>query len=142
MSDFWKSDTYAIVKAFKANGNRPGLIQQWKDAMEAWALSPEYMNTPDAKAVLAWLPHWKVCPFYRTEWLAPLWPALAVVVGWSDTPPPIVRSAARLENELDFAGLPYFMWGGEKFYFVERVHYWKEQVAQGNWQEINRALGA
>lgn len=141
MSNFWKSDTYAIVKAFKANGNRPGLIQQWKDAVEAWATSPEYRNTPDARAVLSWLPNWHPRPFYTAAELAPLWPVLALAVGWSDHPPAITRSPARLENELDFAGLPSFMWTGKKFHIVERVHYWKEQVAQGNWQEINHALG-
>lgn len=141
MSDFWKSDTYAIVKAFKANGNRPGLITQWKDAIEAWAMLPENAALPDAKAVLSWLPSWQVRPFYTASELVPLWPVLAVAVGWSDRPTPIVRSAARLENELDFAGLPYFMWEGRKYYIVERVHYWKEQVAQGNWQEINHAFG-
>lgn len=141
MSEFWKSDTYAIVKAFKANGNRPGLVTQWKDAIERWATLPENVRCPDAAAVRAWLPAWQVRPFYTAEELVPLWPMLAVAVGWSDRPPPISRSASRLENELDFAGLPFFMWGGKKYYIVERVHYWRDHVAQGNWQEINHALG-
>lgn len=138
-NDFWNGDTYAIVKAFKANGNRPGLIQQWKDAVEAWALSPEYTRTQEAQAVRVWLPLWQVRPFYSASELVPLWPLLALAVGWSDMPP-AQKSGMRLQHELDYAGLPSFMWGGEKYYIVERVHYWKEQVAQGKWQEINHAF--
>lgn len=140
MNHFWKSDTYAIVKALKANGNRPGLIQQWKDAVEAWATSPENVNSPDAKAVVTWLPAWQARPFYTARELVPLWPMLAVAVGWSDRPPHNTRSVHRLENELLFADLPRFVKNAKNYFIVEKVHYWKSQVILGNWKEINDAL--
>ena len=79
MTDFWKGETYAIVKAMKATGNRPGVIAQWKAEMEAWA-AMRPVNDPDAQAVRSWLPHWQCRPFYTAEELAPMWPALAIAV--------------------------------------------------------------
>lgn len=139
MNDFWTRDTYAIVKGLKASGNRPGLIQQWKDAVEHWATSPEYMNSPDAKAVRAWLPLWQARPFYTAAELVPIWPLLALAVGWSDRPPSL-KSEGRLKHELDFAGLPSFQWRGSRYYIVERIHYWKEQLALGNIEGIENAF--
>lgn len=137
--NFWESETYAIIKAMKRNGNRPGLIAEWKDAIERWAMLPENVRNADAAAVRAWLPAWQPRPFYTAAELAPLWPALAVAVGASmHLARP--KSSMRLANELDFGGLPFFMWSGKKYYIVERVHYWRDHVAQGNWQEISHAL--
>lgn len=133
---FWTGDTYAIVKAMRACGNRLGLITEWKDAVERWANLPEYMNLPDAVAVRAWLPSWRVRPFYTATELAPLWPMLALAVGWSDRPPPI-RSPRRLEFELDYALLPYVISNGRKFYVVEQFHKWKDASEK----DFENALG-
>jgi hypothetical protein len=68
MTHFWKGgETYHIIQAMKATGNRPGVIAQWKETVAAWA----QMNRtdPDAAAVNAWLPLWQVRPFIRlTNW--------------------------------------------------------------------------
>lgn len=133
---FWTSDTYAIIKAMRACGNRPGLIAEWKDAVERWANLPEYMNLPEAVAVRAWLPAWQVRPIYTADELAPLWPMLALAVGWSDRPPSL-RGARRLEFELDYGLLPYVMILGRKFYVVEQFHKWKNASEE----EFQNALG-
>lgn len=117
------SETLHIIRAMKATGNRPGVIAQWKADVEAWA----QMNRtdPDAAAVNAWLPFWQVRPFYRAEILAPIWPALAIATGFTKRWPSVLKSAQRLEFELDFYGLPHFELNGRKYYVVERLHFWK-----------------
>lgn len=154
MSDFWESDTYQIVKAMKRHGNRPGLISEWKDAVEHWAMLPENAKLPDAEAVRAWLPNWQPRPFYTAAELAPLWPALAIAIGYSARMLP-VRSARRLEHELDFAGLPRVKItisgpicgtapvardcpDPSQFFIVERIHHWNRPI---NFEEFFNALG-
>lgn len=139
MSTFWESDTYAIIKAMKRNGNRPGLIAEWKDAVERWAMLPENVRNADAAAVRAWLPAWQPRPFYTATELAPMWPALAVAVG-ATMKLPHVKSPMRLANELDFGGLPrvrvdygikdvaHFKVHPRDFFIVERIHHWNRPL--------------
>lgn len=135
---FWKGETWAIVKAMKATGNRPGVIAEWKDRVAQWAqMHPSDTN---AAAISAWLPLWQPRPFYTVEELAPMWPALAIAVGHTTHWPPVPKSAKRLEFELDFAGLPSFQYQGLKYYVVECIHYWKKIIVLGDMQEIERAL--
>ena len=126
MITFWESETYAIIKAMKRNGNRPGLIAEWKDAIERWAMLPENMRCPDAAAVRAWLPVWQPRVGYTVEELAPMWPALAIAVGHATHWPAVLKSPKRLEFELDYAGLPFHLVRLQKFYIVERVHHWSK----------------
>lgn len=128
MSDFWKGETYAIVKAMKATGNRPGVVAQWKEAVAQWAQINR--TDPNAAGVNAWLPHWHPRPFYTVEELAPLWPALAIAVGHTQHWPNVLKSPRRLEFELDFARLPHFLMGGRKYYIVERLHFWQNATQE------------
>lgn len=132
---FWKGETWAIVKAMKATGNRPGVIADWKDSVRLWAEnSPRDLN---AAAALAWLPHWQVRPFYTADELAPLWPALAIAVGHTIHWPSVLKSARRLEFELDYAGLPRLEYPTLRQYFiVERIHNW----SKASLAEIEREL--
>ncbi len=131
---FWKGETYAIVRAMKATGNQPGVIATWKEAVAEWAQM--HRTDPNAAAVNAWLPLWQPRPFYTVEELAPMWPALAIAVGFTDHWPPVLKSPRRLEFELDYAGLPYFETDGRKYYIVEQIHMWKN-LSQ---QELGNAL--
>jgi hypothetical protein len=138
---FWKGgETYHIIQAMKATGNRPGVIAQWKESVAAWA----QMNhtDPDAAAVNAWLPLWKVQPFYSAIELAPLWPALGIATGFTDKWPSVLKSAKRLEHELDFHGLPRLR-GYEKewrdYFIVERIHYWRSASREEILREIENA---
>lgn len=132
MNDFWTGDTYAIVKAMRRAGNQPGLIEQWKSLVEMWANAE---GGADAAAVKAWLPNWQSRPFYTAEELAPMWPALAVAVGWSKYLP-MQKSPQRLEFELDYAGLPFRIIRGRRYYIVEQIHRWRDMPQQ----EIENAL--
>lgn len=123
MTDFWTRETYAIVKAMKATGNQTGVIAQWKAAVQEWALRNE--NHADARSIHAWLPHWQIRPFYTANELAPIWPALAIAIGFTTRWPAVLKSPRRLANELDFAGLPYFFMNERKYYIVERLHFWQ-----------------
>ncbi len=130
MTDFYRSDTYLIVKAMKATGNQTGIVEQWRRAADMWA---QANVGPDAEALRAWLPLWSVRPFYSVGELAPLFPALAMLLGARERPGP-VKSANRLANELTFAGLHPIDYGRpfrnpatgqhERFFPVERVHFW------------------
>lgn len=122
MSDFWKGDVYAVVKAMKASGNQPGLIEQWKGTMEIWAMTH---SGPDADAIKTWLPHWQARPAYTAAELAPLWPMLAIAIGHTMRIPAVAKSPNRLENELRFAGLPHREIDGRKYFIVERLHHWR-----------------
>jgi hypothetical protein len=154
VNQFWQGDTYAIIKALKANGNRPGLIQQWKDAVEDWASLPENVANPDAKAVRAWLPLWRPRPFYTAAELSPIWPALAIAIGYTMRVLP-QKGARRLEHELDYGGLPrvHLSWNSvlsgsgpvrdipdaRQFFIVERIHYWTDRPI--TMEEFQNALG-
>lgn len=128
MTNFWKSETAAIVRAMKATGNRPGVIAAWKETVAEWA---QMLRTdPNAAAVNAWLPHWQPRPFYTADELAPMWPALAIAVGHTKHWPPVLKSARRLEFELDFAGLPHFEIDGRKYYVVEQIHRWQNATQE------------
>lgn len=123
--EFWKGETWAIIKAMRARGNQPGLIADWKDSVRLWAENNP--RDPNAAAALSWLPLWQVRPFYTAEELAPMWPALAIVVGHTTHWPSVLKSARRLEFELDYAGLPRLEFPTLRQYFiVERIHYWSK----------------
>jgi len=119
--NFWEGETYAIVSAMKRAGNRPGIIQQWKENVARWA---EAGAGPDVEAVKAWLPHWQARPFYTAEELAPLWPALAIAIGYTNDWPAVVKSPRRLEFELDYADLPRLDREYRQHFIVERIHHW------------------
>lgn len=118
-----RGETYHIIQMLKATGNQIGVIERWKNLVAGWA-QKTYGN-PDAAAVNAWLPLWQPRPFYTAEELAPIWPALAIATGFTNRWPAVVKSARRLEHELDFYGLPRVMIDGQKYYVVERLHFWK-----------------
>jgi hypothetical protein len=124
VTDFWKSDTAAIVKAMKATGNRPGVVHQWAQKVFWWAREN---RGPEADAVLAWFPHWRIRPFYTAAELTPLWPMLAIAIGHTTRIPPVGKGTMRLANELKFAGLPYIMIDGREYFIVEQIHRWTEQ---------------
>jgi hypothetical protein len=126
VSDFWKSDTFRIVQAMKATGNQPGLIERWKALVTDWAHARP--TEPEGAAVLSWLPLWQPRPFYTAAELAPIFPALAVALRFADRLH-FQRSAARLENDLKFAGLPWHVIDGRTFFAVERLHFWREASA-------------
>ena len=131
MTDFWQSETYRIVQAMKATGNQPGIVGLWKVTIELWA--NEAPLDADRAAVLAWLPHWQVRPFYTAAELAPIFPPLAIMLGISTRLTPI-KGANRLANELIFAGLPilgtYYTHTTvpQRFFIVERCHYWRDRT--------------
>jgi hypothetical protein len=82
------------------------------------------------------LPLWKVRPFYKVSELRPIWPALAIAVGHTDKWIP-ASHIARLGNELEYAGLPSFRYKGEKYFIIERPHYWKNVSAQEKIDVLN-----
>lgn len=129
-------ETYHIIQAMKATGNRPGVIQQWKADVAAWA----QMNRtdPNAAAVNAWLPLWQPRPFYTAEELAPMWPALAIAVGYTFRWPAVLKSPRRLEHELDFHGLPRLPEPYRNYFICERLHFWR----QASLEEIEREFDA
>jgi hypothetical protein len=135
-------ETRHIIDMMKATGNRPGIVAQWKGAVADWA--QKYRTEPDAAAVNAWLPLWQPRPFYTAEELAPMWPALAIATGFTNRWPSGlvgVKSAALLANELDFCGLPRLGHGYEKYFIVERIHYWRKATKEEIEREIENAFG-
>ncbi len=136
MTTFWESETYAIIKAMKRSGNRPGVIAEWKDAVERWADLPENLGNKDAAAVRAWLPAWQPRPFYTASELAPMWPALAIAIG-ATMRLAHPKSPMRLANELDFGGLPRVqmldqsddLWASN-YFIVERIHHWNRPISR------------
>lgn len=142
----WDGETYAIVKAMKATGNQPGVIARWKEFVELWAISRP--GDKNAEAILVWLPHWQVRPFYTAEELAPMWPALSIAIEYTNIWPAVPKSAKRLEFELDYVGLPRLGSWPEftdnlsalrrKYFIVERLHYWQQASAD----EIEREFDA
>lgn len=133
---FWSGPIYGVIQAMKACGNKPGIIAQWVALAHQWALDH---RGPEADAIRAWLPHFKPRPFYTAHELAPMFPALIVALGLTDRPS--TYSPERLANELDFGGLPVLrrddesIWFRnpmdrtkvERYYIVERIHYWRKQ---------------
>jgi hypothetical protein len=120
---FWQSDTYAIIKAMKATGNRLGVIAQWKNLVEQWAII--HSGTPESAAIRAWLPHWQTRPLYTATELAPMFPALIVALGFATRMPP-KKSPARLSYELQYGGLPFRTIEGHTYFAVECVHLWRD----------------
>lgn len=115
---FSKSDTYRIVRKMIESGNRPGVIELWKNMVAHWA---QRNIGPDAEAVKAFLPLWQSRPYYTAAELAPIFPVLALALGLREKPEP-AKPPARLANELRAAGLPHFMKGGELYFVVEQTH--------------------
>lgn len=134
-NDFWKGETYAIVKAMRRAGNQPGLIAQWKENVAQWAQM--YRTEKDAQAVNAWLPYWQPRPFYDASELAPMWPALAIAIGHTIYWPPVLKTPRRLEFELDYAGLPRLA-AYPQLFVVERIHYWSNATPE----EVEREVDA
>lgn len=132
-------ETRHIIEMMKATGNRPGVIAQWKEAVAEWA--QKYRTNPDAAAVNAWLPLWQPRPFYTAEELAPMWPALAIATGFTNKWPTVLKSARRLEHELDFYGLPRLMIPFRQYFVVERLHYWRDALKEDVMREIQHAFG-
>lgn len=130
-------ETLHVIRALKATGNRPGVIAQWKADMEAWAARNP--RDPNAAAVNAWLPLWQVRPFYTVEELAPMWPALAISTGFTARWPSVLKSAKRLEFELDFYELPRLVEPYRQFFICERIHFWRGATADEIKREIERA---
>ncbi len=111
-------ETYRIVRAMRATGNKPGLIERWKNSVAQWAMEN---SGPDAEAVKAFLPLWQNRPYYTAAELAPIFPMLALALGLRDRPGPS-KSPARLANELKMAGLPHFLRDGVLYFVVEQTH--------------------
>jgi hypothetical protein len=132
------SETRHIIQAMKATGNRPGVIDQWKRNVATWAQLN--CTDPNAAAVNSWLPLWQPRPFYTASELAPMWPALAIATGYTDRWPAVVKSARRLEHELDFYGLPR-LHGRAEYFICERIHFWKQATVEEIMKEITNVLG-
>lgn len=132
---FWNGPTYGVIQAMKARGNKPGVIAQWVALAHQWALDH---RGAESDAIKVWIPYFKPRPFFTAAELAPMFPALIVALGLTDRPPSY--SAGRLASELDFGGLPCLkrddgIWFRnpvdntkiERYYIVERIHYWRKQ---------------
>jgi len=133
---FWGGPTYGVIQAMKARGNQPGIIAQWVSLAHQWALDH---RGPDSDAIRAWVPHFRARPFYTASELVPMFPALVVALGLTNRPPNY--SAGRLASELDYGRLPCLKREDEsiwfrnpldnskidRYYIVERIHYWRER---------------
>lgn len=142
----YPSDTYAIVRAVIERGNSPGLIREWFDVMNHWANSNP---STDAAALRLWLPSFPLRPFYTAEELAKFWPGLKLSMGlteeMTETP-----SANRLQNELEFCGLPVLQhvngppnWffdarrNQHKYFIVEHCHKWRDaRLSQEEFENV------
>lgn len=134
-SSFWFSPTYHIIKAMQATGNGPGVIRQWVNSLAEAA--EKYPGT-EAEAVKAWLPHWQVRPFYTAEELAPIWPALAVALKFTDKMY-AQHHPARLKRELEWGRLPKLK-GYDRYFIVEHLHFWKNvTLTQQELEEVMRS---
>lgn len=135
---YWRGgETWHIIQAMKATGNELGVIERWKADVATWANLNR--TNPNAAAVLAWLPLWRPRPFYTVDELAPLWPALSIVTGFTAHWPNVVKSAKRLENELDFHLLPRLPEPWEKLFICERIAYWRGAPIRKIEQELENA---
>lgn len=134
---YWQGgETYHIVQAMKATGNRAGVIEQWKQAVAGWAQM--HRTDPNAAAVNSWLPLWQPRPFYTAVELAPMWPALSIATGFTNRWPTVLKSARRLEFELDFHGLPRLRICPDLF-ICERIHHWRAASDEEIRQELENA---
>lgn len=129
-------ETWHIIDAMKATGNRPGIIAGWKQTVAGWAQM--HRTDPNAAAVNAWLPLWQPRPFYTVEELAPMWPALAIATGFTNRWPEVPKSAGRLEFELDFHKLPRLSYC-RKYFIVERIHHWRRASDSDVMRELQNA---
>jgi hypothetical protein len=145
-AQFYQTDIYRIIEAMKATGNQPGVVRQWRNLAETWATEN---GGPEAEAIRAWLPFWKVRPFYTATELCPIFPVLAVTFGFASKAAPQM-SPNRLANLLDFGGLPKLINGAENkgfkspftgqfdnYYIVEHIHFWKNRlISQEIFEEV------
>ena len=131
-------ETLHIIRAMKATGNRPGIIARWKEDIAAWAQM--HRTDPNAAAVNAWLPLWQPRPFYTAEELAPMWPALAIVTGYTNRWPAVLKSPMRLEHELDFHKLPRLTYC-RRYFICERIHFWQRADEHQIMREMQHAFG-
>lgn len=129
-------ETFHIIRAMKATGNQPGIISAWKERVASWAQMRR--TDPDAAAVNAWLPLWQPRPFYTVEELAPMWPALAIATGFTNRWPTVLKSARRLEHELDYHGLPRLA-NHPRYFACEKIHYWRNAPLDKIMREIENA---
>ncbi len=130
------AETLHIIGMMKATGNRPGVIAQWKESVAAWA--QKFRTDPNAAAVNAWLPLWQPRAFYSAEELAPMWPALAIATGFTNRWPAVLKSARRLEFELDFHKLPRLA-QHPRYFACEKIHYWRDAPLDEIMREIENA---
>lgn len=130
-------ETRHIIEMMKATGNRRGVIAQWKESVADWAQT--YRTDPSAVAANAWLPLWQPRSFYTAAELAPMWPALAIATGFTNRWPAVLKSARRLEHELDFCGLPRLAYPWHEYFICERLHFWKQASIDDISQEIENA---
>lgn len=134
-----KETTAKIVAQMRAQGNQAGLVRILKMEIAQWATkNPKHRH---ADSVTAWLPYLKPRKFYPAAELVPLFPVLALTMGFE----PILlpqKSSARLSNELKFANLPVLknangtqtfvhpLWPKPvqmEFFICERIHFWRER---------------
>lgn len=133
-----RNETAHIVQMMKATGpDQTNVIARWKGLVEEWA-SRTYQN-PDAAAVRAWLPLWQPRSFYTAVELAPIWPALAIATGSTNRWPAVLKSARRLEHELDFHRLPRLPNPWREYFICERVYFWKRATIGQISQEFENA---
>lgn len=130
-------ETFHVIHMMKATGNRPGVIAQWKEIVADWA--QKYRTDPNAAAANAWLPLWQPRPFYTAVELAPMWPALAIATGFTNRWPAVLKSARRLENELDYHGLPRLPEPWREYFICERIHFWTRASVDKIMREIENA---
>ena len=134
MKAFWYSPTYKIIKAMQATENGPGVIRQWVGQL---AETAEKHPGPEADAVKAWLPLWQNRPFYTAAELAPIWPALAMAMGFSDKMY-AQKHPARLKRELEWGNLPRLK-GWPDYFIVEHRSFWlKVELNAEELQEVLR----
>ena len=120
-----------------ATASHAGIIRLWQAKVSEWAKSMP--PTPDKQAVLAWLPLWQNRPFYTAAELAPIFPALALALGYADTLQ-APRSPKSLANRLTFFRLltlrniddsdifVHPVTGrNERFFVVENIRKWTQR---------------
>jgi hypothetical protein len=134
-----KETTAKIVAQMRAQGNQPGLVRILKMEIARWAMkNPRHRH---ADGVTAWLPYLKPRKFYTAAELVPLFPVLALTMGFEPILMP-QKSSARLSNELKFANLPVLKNANgtqtflhplqhrhplQEFFICERMHFWRDQ---------------
>ena len=131
--------TAKIVAQMRAQGNQVGLVRILKMEIAQWATkNPRHRH---ADSVTAWLPYLKPRKFYTAAELVPLFPVLALTMGFEPILMP-QKSSSRLSNELKFANLPVLknangtqtfahpLWSKPvqmEFFICERIHFWRER---------------